>query len=91
MRRHIFSERPLGRILAWALWIIPMGLFAQTTFYNTGQIQRIEIQFSQPNWDYRMDTAKAGAETYLMADWVKINGIRYDSAGVKYKGNSAYD
>ncbi len=91
MRRHIFSERPLGRILAWALWIFPMGLFAQTTFYNTGQIQRIEIQFSQPNWDYRMDTAKAGAETYLMADWVKINGIRYDSAGVKYKGNSSYD
>ena len=62
MRRHIFSERPLGRILAWALWIFPMGLFAQTTFYNTGQIQRIEIQFNQPNWDYRMDTAKARAE-----------------------------
>ncbi len=38
-----------------------------------------------------MDTAKAGAETYLLADWVKINGIQYDSVGVKYKGNSSYN
>jgi hypothetical protein len=38
-----------------------------------------------------MDTAKAGKEGYVMAQWVKINGIQYDSAGVKYKGNSSYN
>ncbi len=79
------------RIIVMALWILPMGLFSQTTLYDLGQIQKIEIQFSQPNWDYRLDTAKHGQEEYLMSDWVKINGIQYDSAGVKYKGNSSFD
>ena len=37
-----------------------------------------------------MDTAKAGSEAYLMANWVKVNGVRFDSVGVKYKGNSSY-
>lgn len=81
----------LGWSLLLALWALPTALQAQSTFYDPGQIQRIELQFSQPNWDYRMDTAMAGAETFLLADWVKINGILYDSVGVKYKGNSSYD
>ena len=59
--------------------------------YDVNSLQKIEVWFSQPNWDYQMDTAKAGADEYLMADWVKINGIQYDSVGVKYKGNSSYD
>ncbi len=61
------------------------------TLYNVTTIQKIEIQFSIADWDYRMDTAKAGQEGYLMAEWVKVNGIQYDSVGVKYKGNSSYD
>ncbi|MBN8693946.1 MAG: CotH kinase family protein [Bacteroidetes bacterium] len=61
------------------------------TFYNTANIQKIEVQFSQPNWDYMLDTAKLGKENYIMAQWVKINGTYFDSVGVKYKGNSSYD
>ena len=64
--------------------------FAQSLF-DLNTIQKIEISFSMPDWDYRMDTAKAGDEEYLMADWVKINGIQFDSVGVKYKGNSSFD
>jgi hypothetical protein len=65
-------------------------IFSQN-FYDLNTIQKIEISFSQPDWDYRMDTAKAGSEGYLMADWVKINGQQYDSVAVKYKGNSSYN
>ena len=36
------------------------------------------------------NTAKAGAESYIMAQKVIINGIAFDSVGVKYKGNSTY-
>ncbi|MGI9192748.1 MAG: CotH kinase family protein [Chitinophagaceae bacterium] len=64
--------------------------FAQA-LYDTQSLQKIELQFSQPNWDYQMDTAKLGSEGYLMANWVKINGVTYDSVGVKYKGNSSFD
>jgi spore coat protein CotH len=47
--------------------------------------------FSQPDWDYELDTAKAGSDSYIMASLVKINGVDYDSVGVKYKGNSSYN
>jgi hypothetical protein len=64
---------------------------AQDDFYDINTIQEIEISFSQSNWDYILDTAKAGSGSYLMSQWVKINGVLYDSAGVKYKGSSSYD
>ncbi len=58
--------------------------------YDLNTIQKIEIYFTQPNWDYQMDTAKSGAEGYTIAQWVKVNGVQFDSVGVKYKGNSSY-
>src|SRR5690242_17521618 len=38
-----------------------------------------------------MDTAKYGAEDYIMADSVRVNGTLFQNVGVKYKGNSSYD
>ncbi|HQV00470.1 MAG TPA: CotH kinase family protein, partial [Bacteroidia bacterium] len=61
------------------------------SLYDGGTIQKIEIYFSQSNWDYQLDTARLGFDDYVIADWVKINGSHYDSVGVKYKGNSSYD
>lgn len=60
-------------------------------FYSIDTIQQIEIKFYQANWDYILDTSKQGADGYIITEWVKINGIQYDSAGVKYKGNSSYN
>jgi len=60
-------------------------------FYALDTIQTIEIQFTQTNWDYILDTAKAGSDSYTMAQWVRINGVQFDSVGVKYKGNSSYN
>ncbi len=73
------------------LMISAMNINAQDDFYDINTIQEIEISFTQPNWDYILDTAKAGSGSYLMAEWVKINGVQFDSAGVKYKGSSSYD
>ena len=64
---------------------------AQQTFYDLNTIQTIEIYFSQTNWDYQLDTAKHGAEDFILADIVIVNGISYDSVGIKYKGNSSFD
>lgn len=60
-------------------------------FYAIDSIQKIEITFSQSNWDYILDTAKQGSDTYTMATSVIINGEQFDSVGVKYKGNSSYN
>lgn len=65
-------------------------LHAQS-FYDINTIQKIEISFYQSNWDYILDTSKAGKDGYLISQWVKINGVQFDSAGVKFKGNSSYN
>lgn len=64
---------------------------AQQPLYDESTIQKIEITFTQPNWDFILDTAKMGADGYTMAAKVVINGVEFDSVGVKYKGNSSYD
>lgn len=67
------------------------ALHAQSNFYAVDTIQNIDITFTQSNWDYQMDTAKAGADGYILAAQCVINGVVYDSVGVKFKGNSSYD
>jgi len=59
-------------------------------FYDMERIQTIEVTFAESNWDALMDAQKAGAQDYILAQSVTINGVRYDSVGVKYKGNSSY-
>lgn len=82
----------LNKLFVAVLAVMVYGIApGQTTFYDLNTIQRIDLYFSQPNWDYQMDTARYGADGYVMADWVQINGVQYDSVGVKYKGNSSYD
>ncbi len=58
-------------------------------FYNRDTIQVIEIFFSFTNWDAQLD-ANEPLETYIYADSVRINGVSFDSCGVRYKGNSSY-
>jgi hypothetical protein len=61
------------------------------SFYDQGTIQTIQIVFAQSNWDQLLDAQANGAEDYIMAQSVIINGEVYDSVGVKYKGNSTYN
>lgn len=61
------------------------------SFYDLNTIQDIRIYFGYANWDYRMDTAYAGAGEYTSADSVVINGTALLNCGVRYKGNSSYD
>lgn len=58
-------------------------------FYNRDTIQVIEIFFSFTNWDAQLDANEA-SETNIYADSVRINGVSFDSCGIRYKGNSSY-
>lgn len=71
-------------------FILSISLQGQN-FYDMNSIQTIEITFAQSNWDALLDTEKAGADGYVMAQSVSINGVVFDSVGVKYKGNSSYN
>jgi hypothetical protein len=63
----------------------------QQDFYDPSTIQTIEIFFGFPDWDAQLDALASTTEDYLIADSVRINGVVFDSAGVKYKGNSSYN
>jgi hypothetical protein len=65
-------------------------LNAQTTFYDRATVQTIEIFFASSSWDAILDAATT-TDTYTIADSVRINGVVFDSVGVKYKGNSSYN
>ncbi len=78
-------------LLCILILTISIKVSAQSNFYDVNAIQLIEITFTQSNWDYMLDTATAGSEGFILASKIKINGVQFDSVGVKYKGNSSYN
>jgi len=65
------------------------NLFGQN-FYDINTINTIELSFTESNWDNLLDNlVSEGNEERLLGTAV-INGITYDSVGVRYKGNSSY-
>lgn len=78
------------RILAILFLILLFGSAKSQSFYDINTVQNISIDFGYTNWDYRLDTAKAGSEDFIVAKSCTINGVVFDSVGVKYKGNSSY-
>ena len=67
-----------------------VGAIQSQSFYDINTINTIEITFEQSNWDYLLDQlVSAGNEERLLGS-VTINGVVYDSVGVRYKGNSSY-
>lgn len=81
----------MKKLMPFVVLLLVKSATAQTTLYDQGAIQKIEITFTQPDWDYQLDTAKAGFDSYILASKLRINGTEFDSVGVKYKGNSSYN
>ncbi len=69
--------------------ICSISIFAQD-FYDIDQVNSVELFFTQSNWDQILDQLYAAGEDRLVGTAV-INGVTYDSVGVRYKGNSSYN
>jgi len=58
--------------------------------YDPATISDIKIDFYKANWDEILDAyMDMDSDERILAD-VTINGVVYDSVGVRYKGNSSY-
>ncbi|MCD4694624.1 MAG: hypothetical protein K8S16_00175, partial [Bacteroidales bacterium] len=58
--------------------------------YNINTIRTIHLNFYDENWDYILDTMQLNNnEDRILADII-VDGITYDSVGVRFKGNSSY-
>jgi len=75
-------------IALFNLLVFTIG-FSQN-FYDRATVQKIEIFFGFTNWDAQLDAANS-IDAFVIADSVRINGVVFDSVGVKYKGNSSYN
>lgn len=86
-KRFLFKKVLLG------IFLIPLSmpsLFGQD-FYDMNKIQEIKVYFTQSNWNSLLVTAASStAEPYTVCQKVVINGVTFDSVGVKYKGNSSF-
>tara|TARA_B100001750_G_scaffold242269_1_gene255374 strand:- start:3020 stop:5287 length:2268 start_codon:yes stop_codon:yes gene_type:complete len=78
--------------------IFTLLLFGIFTYYSFGQglydeanITVISLNFSQSNWDQVLDNYYAIGLDERLVGTAEINGVFFDSVGVKYKGNSSYN
>lgn len=58
--------------------------------YDVSRIQEIKIYFDDPYWDNKLNAYKKQGLNKRIIAKVKLNGVTYDSVGVRYKGNSSY-
>jgi len=77
------------KLLAVFLLLITISsLFAD--FYDAEQVNTIKLYFTQSNWDQLLDNLYAAGDEDRLLGTAVINGVTYDSVGVRYKGNSSY-
>ncbi len=72
-----------------ALSLIVQMVFCQD-FYDIDTVNTIEIIFSESNWDEILDNLYAAGNEERLVGTAIINGVQFDSVGVRYKGNSSY-
>ena len=70
--------------------MLASGVFSQD-FYDIETINTIELEFDTPYWDRILDSLFAAGEGERLIGNVVINGVQFDSVGVRYKGFSSYD
>ena len=81
-------SKTLLLFLSLFLWVNTVSK-AQISFYDVDSIQSVYLYFYQADWDVLLDSLYvAGQEERILAN-MRIDGILYDSVGVRYKGFSS--
>ncbi len=73
-----------------ALLLIGFITLSAQDFYDINTINTIEITFTESNWDQILDNLYAAGNEERLVGSAVINGVAFDSVGVRYKGNSSY-
>ena len=63
--------------------------FAQNSFYNIDTIREIKIDFNTNSWDHILDSLYVKGDNERIMATLTIDGIQYDSVGIRYKGFSS--
>jgi spore coat protein CotH len=75
--------------LVLSFLIVCLSIAAAQDFYGSG-IQEVRIEFASKYWDTKLDSLKKVNPDSRLTATAWVNGQRFDSVGVRYKGNSSY-
>ena len=66
-----------------------LSTFAQD-IYDVRSVKDVKIKFEFDDWKNQLNDLKEAGNNERLIGTVTLNGTRYDSVGVRYKGNSSY-
>lgn len=78
-------------IISFLILIIFQSVAISQNFYDINNINIIEITFQEANWDQILDNLVSAGNDERLLGSATINGVVFDSIGVRYKGNSSYN
>lgn len=63
---------------------------AKSADFYSGGTQEVRIELPYTNWDFKLDSIKKKNPDARLAGTALVNNMRFDSAGIRFKGNSSY-
>ena len=86
-KRQYFNMRIFLSVL------LAMAFFATTAqdLYDTDQVTIIEITFPNDDWHQVLNDFYAAGDGERLLATVEINGVSFDSVGVRYRGGGTFD
>ncbi len=76
-------------LLLVAIWHLPKA--HTQNFYDLQSIREVRVQFTDPHWSKKLKALKEREPNRRIFCSVTIDGMRFDSVGIRYKGNSSYN
>lgn len=80
----------MKRIFPLILCLLFVTAIQSQDLFDLNRVREVKVKFQQPNWETLLDQYKQdGRDRRLLASCT-VDGVVYDSVGVRYKGNSSY-
>ena len=83
-KKHFFVLTFLANIF------LANTIFAQNLF-DINSVKDIRVTFAYKDWDKKLDSLKKLGNEFRLIGKVTVDGVTYDSCGIRYKGNSSYN
>ena len=84
-----YPNNALKKLFLFSFITLSFIVRAQTWFHNTEHVSEVKIIFKQTNWDYILDSFYVAGDKERILASVWVDGIYYDSVGIRYKGFSS--
>lgn len=79
----------VSRFLFFMFCCLAWPSFGQD-LYDIPRIVEVKLTFAEKNWDVILDSLKQAGNDDRLVGTLLLNGEKFDSVGVRYKGNSSY-